>query len=114
MRGFLKYWALLVPCVAFAFVLSYLAFYSYWYAAIYFRTVPAVRASEAVGAVILYPAHFVFSWFGGIFNQSTPDSDPLNYIMINAVLVGSLFYACLRPLVFRAKKAPDEKPGGNP
>lgn len=109
MRGFLKYWALLLPCIVFAFVLSHLAFYSYWYAAIYLRTVPAVRTSEAVGDVILYPAHFVFSWFGGLFDQSTPNSDPLNYIMINAVLLGSLIYACLRPLVFRAKKAREEK-----
>ncbi len=103
MRGFLKYWALLVPCIAFAFVLSHLAFYSYWYSAWLFHSVAAVRASEAAGAVVLYPAHLVFSSFGGLFDQSTPDSDPLNYLMINAVVLGSIFYACLRPLVFRAK-----------
>jgi hypothetical protein len=105
MRDFVKYWALLIPCVVFAFVLSHLAFFSYWYAARLFHSVPAVRASEAAGAVVLYPAHLVFSLFGGLFDQSTPDSDPVNYLMINAIFLGSLFYACLRPLVFRAKKS---------
>lgn len=104
MRGFLKYWLLLAPCVVFAFVLSYLSFYSYWYAALLFHSMPAVRACNAAGAVVLFPAHAVFFCFGGLFDQSTPDSDPMNYVMINAVLLGFLFYTCLRPVVFRGKK----------
>jgi hypothetical protein len=104
MRGFLKYWLLLLPCIAFAFVLSYLAYYSYFFAALLFHSVPAVRECEAVSAVVLFPSHFIFTRLGGLFDQSTPDSDPIYYLLINAVLVGSLFYACLRPLIFRGKK----------
>ena len=43
--------------------------------------------------------------FGGLFDQSTPDSEPSNYLMINDVLLGLLFYACLRPIIFRVKKS---------
>ena len=105
MRGFLKCWLLLAPCIAFAFVLSYLAFYSRSFAARLFHSVPAVRASEAAGSVILYPAHFILSWFGGLFDQSTPDYRPIDYITFNAALLGVLFYACLRPVIFRGKKS---------
>lgn len=105
MRGSLKYWLLLAPCILFAFAISYLSFYSYWFAARWFHSVPVVRASEAAGAIVLLPVRLVFHTFGGIFNQSTPDSAPINYVMINAVLLGSLFYACLRPIVFRGKKS---------
>ena len=104
MRGFAKYWLLLLPCIAFAFALSYYSFYSYYFAARWFHSVHAVRVSESMGNAVLFPARAVFACFGGLFDQSTPVSDPLNYVMINAVLLGSALYACLRPLVFREKK----------
>ncbi len=103
MRGSLKYWLLLGSCIAFALILSYLSYYSRFFAQA-FHSVPAVRVCDAAGQVVLYPAHLVFSFFGGLFDQSTPDYSPLNFMFINAVLLGSLLYACLRPLVFRREK----------
>ena len=103
MRGSLKYWLLLASSIAFAFVLSYLAFYSFFFAA-RFQSVPVLRACNAAGSIVLLPASLVFRCYGGLFDQSMPYSDPLNYVTINAVLLGFLIYACLRPLLFRAKK----------
>lgn len=106
MRAFLKYWLLLLPCIVLAFVISYFAFYSYAFAPRVFpHSVHAVRECDAVGDAVLLPAHLLLSGFGGIFDQSTPDSNPINYIAANAVLLGILFYACLRPVVFRGKKS---------
>ena len=105
MRAFLKCWLLLLPCVVLTFVLSYVSFYSYSLAPRVFHSVPAVRACDAAGYVVLFPAHLLLSSFGGIFDQSTPDSNPMNYIMTNAVLLGILFYACLRPVFFRGEKS---------
>lgn len=103
MRGSLKYWLLLASSFALAFVLSYLAFYSFFFATP-FHSVPVLRACDTAGSIVLLPASLLFRLYGGLFDQSMPYSDPLNYITINAVLLGFLIYSCLRPLVFRAKK----------
>jgi hypothetical protein len=105
MRGFLKWWLLLVPCFAVSFILSYTAFYNRSLSHHVFHTVRAVRACDSVAGVVLFPAHFLLSSFGGVFDQSTPDSSPMSFIMMNTVFLSILFYACMRPLVFRTRKS---------
>ena len=103
MRGSLKYLALFVLCMVFATTLSYFAFYSYWYGTL-FHSVPVLRACNTAGSVVLFPARLVFYCYGGLLDQSTPYTDPWNYMMINAVLLGMLLYACLRQVFFPTKK----------
>src|ERR1700744_5145054 len=104
MRGSLKYLALLALCMVFATVLSYFAFYSYWFGTV-FHSVPALHACNAAGSVVLFPVRLVFFCYGGLLDQSTPYTDPWNYVMINAALLGLLLYSCLRPIIFRVKKS---------
>jgi hypothetical protein len=104
MRGSLKYWLLLVLCFLLAAILSYVAFYGFWVGVRLFHTVSAARACDAAGSVVLFPARLVFYCYGGLLDQSSPYTDPMNYVLINAVLLGLLLYACFRPVIFRVKK----------
>jgi len=98
MPRFLKYMIPMLLCIAFASVLSYLAFYSFWFSARWFHSVPVVRACDSVGEFFLLPARFVYFCAGGI-----PIADPLGYTFTNGTLVGTLIYSILRPLHFRER-----------
>ena len=91
-------------CIAFASVLSYMAFYGFWIGARVFHSVAVARACDAVGAVILMPARFIYFCSGGLADQSVPLADPQGYSMTNGIFLGSLIYALMRPMLQRTGK----------
>ena len=105
MREILKYSVILVLCIVLATVVSYVAFYGFWFGARVFHSVPVARACDLAGSFVLLPARFIYSWFGGVTDQSTPLSDPVGYSMTNGIFLGTLFYGVIRPLLARRKKA---------
>ena len=104
MMQFLRYLFAVLLCVAFASVLSYVAFYGFWFAARLFHSVPAVRACDAIGRVILSPARFIFYCAGGFGDQSMPLADPVSYSITNGTFLGALIYIFARPVLIRNKK----------
>jgi len=104
MRETLKYSVILILCILLASVVSYFAFYGFWFGAMVFHSVPVARACDFAGSVILFPARFIYSRFGGVTDQSTPLSDPVGYSMTNGIFLGTLFYTLIRPALARRKK----------
>ena len=104
MRSFFKYLVPMVLCIVFASVLSYFAFYSFWFSARWFHSVPVVRVCDKVGSIILLPARFVYFCSGRWTDQSLPLSDPLNYAITNGILLGTLIYSLMRPIIVRKRK----------
>ncbi|MGB8353085.1 MAG: hypothetical protein WCD79_04290 [Chthoniobacteraceae bacterium] len=104
MRSFFKYLIPMLLCIAFASALSYVAFYGFWIGARVFHSVPVARACDAVGAVILIPARFIYWCSGGLADQSIPLADPQGYSMTNGIFLGSVLYALIRPMLQRKGK----------
>ena len=100
MKDAAKYAASLLTFIVAAFVLSWAAVYSYWFAAHLFHTVRAVRICESIGAVILAPVRGAFWLCGDLFDQSAPLTDPMSYAAVNAVIIGTGAYFCGRRLLF--------------
>ena len=113
MRGSLKYLLVVALCIAFATVLSYFAFFSYSFAPRRVQSVKFVRACNAIGVVVLLPAHVIFYSLGGLMDQGIPYSNPLNYIAINGVFLGFLIYLCIRPLVFKTRPTASKGSAGD-
>jgi hypothetical protein len=90
-----------ILCIAIASALSYLAFYSFWFAASSFHSVPVARACDAVGMIFLLPARILFFCFGSAVDQSMPLSDPVTYSITNGTFLGILLYSLIRPILFR-------------
>ncbi len=95
-----KYLAAILAFVAVAMALSWWAVFSFWYAALLFRSVPAVRISDAISSVILLPVRLLFWLAGDTLDQSVPLSNPVLYAAVNAALLGILGYACCRRLLW--------------
>ncbi len=108
MKDAVKYATSLLAFIFAAFVLSWAAVYSFWYAPRLFHSVEAVRACDAIGAVILTPVRTAFWCFGDIFDQSPVLSDPVSYAGLNGVLLGSVVYFCCRQLMFGRRSSPPQ------
>jgi len=100
MKDAVKYATSLLTCIFVSFVLSWGAIYSYWFSARIFHTVRAVRVCDAIGSVILAPVRVAFWCCGDLFDQSAPLSDPISYVAVNAVLLGTIVYFCSRQWLF--------------
>jgi hypothetical protein len=80
--------------IAAGMVLSWLSIYAFWFGVWTFHTVPAARFCDAVGSVILRPAHWVFEFLGG--DQSTIFVDPKSFSETNGLIIGVFFYSIFR------------------
>lgn len=103
MKDVVKYVASILAFIGVGFGLSWSAVYSFWFSALIFRSVPAVRACDAVAFVILTPVRVLFWLMSDVFNQSAPLLNPLYYATVNAVLLGLIGYACCRRWLFTTK-----------
>lgn len=106
----MKYVAAILAFLIAAMALSYFAVYNYWYSALWFRSVEAIRIGDVIGAAILLPVRTLFWLAGGLVDQSTPLVAPFQYAVMNAALLGLLGYACCRRWIFgREDGGPDKK-----
>ncbi len=87
-------------------VVSWLSIYAFWFGVWTFHTVPAARFCDAIGSVILMPAHWVFQFLGG--DQSTIFVDPKSFSETNGLIIGVLFYSIFR--AFRPRHEPTPAP----
>lgn len=110
MAGFLKYLALVFSCIIVATILSYFAFFSFYFAPKIRQSVTFVRGCDTAGQVVLLPVRIIFRAFGGLVDQSLPLSHPLNYVVTNGIFLGFIIYTGVRPIVFRQRTIPAEKP----
>jgi hypothetical protein len=100
MKDAAKYATTLLIFIIVSFLLSWAAMYSYWFSAHLFHSVRAVRVCESISMGILAPVRVAFWCFGDLFDQSTPLSNPMWYVELNAVLLGSIVYFACRPWLF--------------
>ncbi|HEX4085051.1 MAG TPA: hypothetical protein VHY22_09080 [Chthoniobacteraceae bacterium] len=89
----------LLLCILTGFVVSWVAIYAFWFGVWIFHTVPAARAFDAVGRIILTPARLIYRAAGG--DQSTPLFDPISYVGTNGLFLGIVFYSIFRNLYGR-------------
>jgi hypothetical protein len=79
---------------------SWCAIYSFWIAARLFHSVPAARAADAIGQIILLPGRLFLSRFESA-DQSSSLANPMLFALINGTLLGLLVYLLLRWLLPR-------------
>ena len=103
MKAVVKYAATLLAFILAAFGLSWFAVYGFWFAPRLFQSVPALRACEVAGTVILIPVRILFWLVRDIFDQSIPLSNPLAYAAVNGVLLGVIGYASCRRWMFATR-----------
>jgi len=109
MRQFLKYSLALISCIALASLMSYAAFYAFWFGVWCFHSVPAARACDMAGSIFLTPARLVYYGLGGLVDQTTALADPISYCTTNGIFFGTLLYACLRRVIDGRGKVPQSK-----
>lgn len=97
----------LLLCIAVGAVLSWVSIYAFLFAVWVFHSVPAVRACEAVGSVILWPGKCIFDWLGG--DQSAVFFDPVSLSGTNGLILGILFYCGFRGIWGRTERAAAER-----
>lgn len=78
-------------------LISWMAFYAWWFGVWIFHSVPAARTCVAVGDFILLPARHVFGFAGG--DQSTIFADPFSFSGTNGLVLGMIMYILLRSVI---------------
>lgn len=94
MKTFLTRTLPLLLCIAVGTVLSWVSIYAFWFAVWIFHSVPAARAADAIGSVILFPARWIFELAGA--DQSSIFYDPNSFSGTNGLVVGIILYCIFR------------------
>ncbi len=102
MKTFLTRALPLLLCIAVGAALSWSSVYAFWFAARTLHSVPALRACDAVGSILLLPAKYIFELLGG--DQTTIFFVPTAYWGTNGLVLGILFYCVFRG-VLRGREA---------
>ncbi len=74
--------------------MSWVSIYAFWFGVWIFHTVPAARASDAVGKILLLPARSVFAALGG--DQTAIFYDPVSFAGTNGLILGVFVYCLFR------------------
>ncbi len=96
----------LLLCIEIGAAISWVSIYSFWFAIWTFHSVPAARAFDAVGSILLSPARWTFEGLGG--DQSAIFFDPESFAGTNGLILGILIYG-----FFRATRRPHRAEGAN-